>query len=170
MIMKALNYKSILKGYFIFSLYMTAIVFLFVFMWICLIATIRHEGSKLEIHSAMLDNIFTLQNSASSRMDSLYNYLTLINSNRPINHRPILSIVNTKTSLFLNDFSKIDEKDIFLYRNLAVSINKFLQTKDSIQIAIIRNDLVKNDLQRCITADRYALQKLSQETTKRIKR
>ncbi|MEG0518251.1 MAG: hypothetical protein RR555_05215 [Bacteroidales bacterium] len=167
--MKALNYKSILKGYFVFSLYMTTIVFLFVFMWICLIATIRYEGSKLEENSALLDNLFSMQNSASARMDTLYNYLTLINFNRNINNKIILSIVNTKTSLFLNDFSKMDEKDIFLYRNLAVSINKILQTKDSIRIGAIQNDLIKNDLQRCITADKYAVQKRSREMTKQMK-
>lgn len=167
-IMKALNHHTIIKYYLTFSFYMAAIVFLFVFMWICLITNIRHEGSKLEAYSAVLDNVTAMQSSAARRMDSLHNYLVFINSNKYMNDRKILSMVNSMAIQFLNDFSKMDEKDISLYRNIALSINKFLQIKDSIRIIIIQNDLVKNDLHRCITADRDALRKLSLEASKRI--
>lgn len=73
------------------------------------------------------------------------------------------NVVSTKKMQLLNDLESMNERDILLYRNLTISMNKFLLTKDSIRVLIQREDLVKNDLQRCITADKQALQKLSLE-------
>lgn len=161
--MKAINSKSVTKSYLLFSFCMAGSVFIFILMWWSMIFTAKYESSKIEAQTEVLDRAFTMQTETVDRVDSLYNYMVLINSDKRINDVVVQNVVSTKKMQLLRNLESMNERDILLYRNLTVSMNKFLLTKDSIRVLIQREDLVKNDLQRCITADKQALQKLSLE-------
>lgn len=136
---------------------------MFILMWWSMVSTAKYEATKIEAQTEVLDRAFVMQTETVDRVDSLYNYMVLINSDKRINNLVVQNAVSTKKMQLLNDFDNISEKDILLYRNLTISMNKFLLTKDSIRILIQQEDLVKNDLQRCIAADKQVLQKLSLE-------
>lgn len=161
--MKAINSKSVTKSYLLFSICMAVSIFMFILMWWSMVSTAKYEATKIEAQTEVLDRAFVMQTETVDRVDSLYNYMVLINSDKRINNLVVQNAVSTKKMQLLNDFDNISEKDILLYRNLTISMNKFLLTKDSIRILIQQEDLVKNDLQRCIAADKQALQKLSLE-------
>lgn len=161
--MKAINSKSVTKSYLLFSICMAVSIFMFILMWWSMVSTAKYEATKIEAQTEVLDRAFVMQTETVDRVDSLYNYMVLINSDKRINNLVVQNAVSTKKMQLLNDFDNISEKDILLYRNLTISMNKFLLTKDSIRILIQQEDLVKNDLQRCIAADKQVLQKLSLE-------
>lgn len=161
--MKAINSKSVTKSYLLFSFCMAGDVFIFILMWWSMISTAKYEANKIEAQTEVLDRAFTMQTETVDRVDSLYNYMVLINSDKRINNVVVQNVVSTKKMQLLNDLENMNERDILLYRNLTISMNKFLLTKDSIRILTQQEDLVKTDLQRCISTDKQVLQKLSLE-------
>lgn len=161
--MRARNSQSVIKSYLLFSICMAMSIFTFILMWWSMISTAQYEASKIEAQTEVLDRAFAMQTEAVDRVDSLYNYMVLLNSDKRINNLVVQNVISTKKMQLLNAFENMNEKEILLYRDLTISMNKFLLTKDSIRILIQQEDLVKNDLQRCITSYKQALQKLSLE-------
>ena len=159
--MKAINHNSVLKGYTLFSVCMLFTISLFITMCYCYISTYINESSKIESRSDMFDHIFASQVNVVERVDSLYSYITLVNSDVRINNVAVQNTVSGKKMSLLSDLEKMNDKDVLLYKRLINSVNKFLIVKDSIGIVSNMEDIVRQDLNRCITADRQAVRKLS---------
>lgn len=161
--MKAINHKSVVKGYFSFSVCMVLVVSLFVLMSHCFISTSAFEGTKIEKRAAIFDKTFSTQIQFVDRVDSLYNYMVIINSNQRVNDVMIQNIASTRKMKLLDDMNTMEKSDMALYHNLIVNVNRFLSVKDSIRILKNQEETLKDDLQRCITAERQAARKLSLE-------
>lgn len=159
--MKAINHNSVLKGYTLFSVCMLFTILLFITMSYCYVLTYINESSKIESRSDVFDHIFASQVNVVERVDSLYSYITLVNSDVRINNVAVQNTVSGKKMSLLSDLEKMNDKDVLLYKRLINSVNKFLIVKDSIGIVSNMEDIVRQDLNRCITADRQAARKLS---------
>lgn len=133
----------------------------------CYISTYINESSKIESRSDVFDHVFASQVNVVERVDSLYNYIILVNSDVRINNVVVQNTVSGRKMSLLSDLDKLSEKDVLLYKRLINSVNKFLIVKDSIGIVSNTEDIVRNDLHRCISADRQAARKLSLEGVNR---
>lgn len=167
--MKAINHTSVFKGYLLFSVCMALVVGLFVFMNYCFVSTTRSEDSRIGTRSVVFDRTFDRQNQFVDRVDSLYNYMALINSSYRVNDILVQNAVSTRKMQLLGDMEQLDAKDVLLYRSLMEKINMLLTVKDSIRILKNREQTLREDLQRCIDADRQAARKLSLESVQSTK-
>lgn len=167
--MKSINHTSVFKGYFLFSVCMALVVALFVFMNYCFVSATRSEDSRIGTRSVVFDQTFDRQNQFVDRVDSLYNYMTLINSSCRVNDILVQNTVSTRKMQLLEDMKQLDGKDVLLYQNLMGRVNMLLAVKDSIRILKSREQTLKEDLQRCIAADRQATRKLSLESVQSAK-
>ncbi len=165
--MKAINHKSVWKGYLSFSIYMLITILFFVLMTFCYFSTYTHELSQIESRTDVFDHTFTSQIDVVERVDSLYNYIVLVNSDARINNIAVKHAVSDRKMSLLTDLSRMNDSDMLLYKQLINSMNRFLAVKDSIGILSNMEDIVRQDLNRCITADRQAARKLSLEGIKR---
>lgn len=167
--MKAINHTSVFNGYLLFSVCMALVVGLFVFMNYCFVSTTRSEDSRIGTRSVVFDRTFDRQNQFVDRVDSLYNYMALINSSYRVNDILVQNAVSTRKMQLLGDMEQLDAKDVLLYLNLMEKINMLLTVKDSIRILKNREQTLREDLQRCIAADQQATRKLSQENIQSTK-
>lgn len=167
--MKAINHTSVFKGYLLFSACMALVVGLFVFMNYCFVSTARSEDVRIGTRSIVFDQTFDRQNRFVDQVDSLYNYMTLINSSYRVNDILVQNAVSTRKMQLLEGMEQLDRKDVLLYQNLMEKINKLLTVKDSIRILKKQEQTLKEDLQRCIDADRQAARKLSLESVQSTK-
>lgn len=167
--MKAINHTSVFKGYLLFSVCMALMVGLFVFMNYCFVSTTRSEDSRIGIRSVVFDRTFDRQNQFVDRVDSLYNYMALVNSSYRVKDILVHNAVSTRKMQLLGDMEQLEGKDVLLYRNLMEKVNMLLTVKDSIRILKNREKTLREDLQRCIDADRQAARKLSLESVQSTK-
>lgn len=167
--MKAINHTSVFKGYLLFAVCMALVVGLFVFMNYCFVSATRSEDTRIGTRSVVFDQTFDRQNRFVDRVDSLYNYMALINSSYRVNDILVQNAVSTRKMQLLEDLEKLDGKDVLLYRNLMEKVNMLLTVKDSIRILKNREQTLREDLQRCIAADRQAARKLSLESVQSTK-
>lgn len=161
--MRAINHTAVVKGYVNFSLCMALVVVVFLFMSYCFISTMKFEASKVEMRSVVFDRTFASQVNVVDRVDSLYNYMLLINSSYRINDIMVQNVVSTRKMQLLNDLEGMDEKDVLLYKRLVTNVNRFLTVKDSIRILKKQEETLREDLKRCITSEHQAARKLSLE-------
>ena len=83
-------------------------------------------------------------------MDSVYQYMKLMNTSPQINDMLLQSVVSTRKMNLLKYVQGMDAKDCRLYRQLLGNINIFLGVKDSIRLLNIQEEMVKKDLMQCI--------------------
>ena len=83
-------------------------------------------------------------------MDSIYQYIKLMNTSPQINDKLLQSVVSTRKMNLLKYVQGMDTKDCRLYRQLLENLNIFLGVKDSIRLLNIQEEMVKKDLMQCI--------------------
>ncbi|WP_260402198.1 type VI secretion system transmembrane protein TssQ [Phocaeicola vulgatus] len=100
------------------------------------------------------DRIYTKEIDLATGVDSVYQYMKLMNTSPRINDVLLQSIVSTRKMDLLKSTQNIDNADCVLYSNLLNQINTFLSIKDSIRIMKIQEDMVRQDLLQCIRDNR----------------
>ena len=118
---------------------------------------IRKMKSKTEEY----DKIYAGQIALVDKVDSLYNYLSLMGSNEQLNQIMLQKVVSTRKMELIEELQRMDTKDVLIYNNLASQINVFLETKEAIRKAVIEESLVRNDLMRCVQDNKQAARKLT---------
>ena len=132
--MKAINHKAVLKGYINFSVYMLITIAITILMSYCYISTYTVESSKIEARSIVFDRAIANQVSIVERVDSLYNYIILINSDARINNSIVQNAVSYRKMSLLNDLEKIDNDDVIIYINLVGSYSDFFRSSQSAHV------------------------------------
>ena len=107
------------------------------------------------------DKIYAGQIALVDKVDSLYNYLSLMGSNEQLNQIMLQKVVSTRKMELIEELQRMDTKDVLIYNNLASQINVFLETKEAIRKAVIEESLVRNDLMRCVQDNKQAARKLT---------
>lgn len=161
--MKSLNNKDVRRGYMRFSWAMVVVIAMPVVMCYALYSTAAHESKLIESRSVAFDNTFTQQIEIVDKVDTLYNYISILNTSPRINDVVVQSVISSKKMSLMDELESLDSKDVLLYRNLLNSVNRFLTIKDSIRIVANEEQTVRLELKRCITADQQASRKLSLE-------
>lgn len=161
--MKSLNYKEVRKGYLMFSCVMVVVIIIPVLMCYSLYSTAAHEAEMIESRGRTFDRTFARQVELVDRVDSLYTYMSLLNTDPRINDVMVQGVISSKKMTLINNLAEMDNRDVILYGNLLNLVNNFLTLKDSIRIVTNEEQTVRLELQRCITADQNASRRLSLE-------
>ena len=158
--MKALNNKAIRKEYFHFSGYFILTVMVTVSSLYFFMKTSSIEVKKILEKTEEYDRIYTRQLSLIQSVDSIYEYMSLLNSPK-INDLLLQNVISKKKISLQDNLGSMDERDCMVYRKLVNDLNIFLRIKDSIRIVSIQESLVREDLLRCVDENKQISRKLS---------
>ena len=159
--MKAENYIEIRQAYLKFIGYLVATITLAV-----TIAYFFMKTSSVEVQNILgkvndYDKVYTKQIGLTLSVDSIYQYISLLNTSPKINDLLLQDAISRKKMFILDNLNSIDQKDCLIYKKVINEINIFLKVKDSIRIATMQEELVRNDLLRCVDDNKHVTRKLS---------
>lgn len=157
--MQAQNHREINTGYLKFSGYLIACIFLAVFIYFCYTQTSTVEVNRIVKKTEEYDKIYVKQMDLVNRIDSLYYYTTLFNTN--LNDSYLLHSVSRRKQEVLSIMEKMSGRDIRLYQKLMTEVNIFLSVKDSIRQMRNDEDLLKTDLIKCTEDNKQAARQLT---------
>lgn len=152
--MKPKNNKDVRNGYLRFSFLLAACIAWSVLFFSCFLKTSTIEVKSIMTKTLDYDRIYTREIDLATGVDSVYQYMKLMNTSPRINDGLLQSIVSTRKMDLLKSTQNIDNADCVLYSNLLNQINTFLSIKDSIRIMKIQEDMVRQDLLQCIRDNR----------------
>lgn len=152
--MKPKNNKDVRNGYLRFSFLLAACIAWSVLFFSCFLKTSTIEVKSIMAKTLDYDRIYTKEIDLATGVDSVYQYMKLMNTSPRINDVLLQSIVSTRKMDLLKLTQNIDNADCVLYSNLLNQINTFLSIKDSIRIMKIQEDMVRQDLLQCIRDNR----------------
>lgn len=157
--MRAKNHKEITKGYLKFSGYLLACIFIGVFIYFCYMQTSNVEVNRIVEKTEEYDKIYVKQIDLANRIDSLYQYTTLFNTN--LNDAHLLHSVSKRKQEILSMMDNMSSGDVRLYQKLMSEVNVFLGVKDSIRMAKTEEGLIKTDLLKCTEDNKQASRQLT---------
>lgn len=157
--MKPQNNKDIWKAYWLFSFYLVCSVSIAVLVYSLYVSTSKVEVDRIVAKTEESDKIFVQQIELTQKIDSLYAYTTMFNTN--LNDGLLLNAVSKRKQDILTDIEKLSDRDAKLYSALMREVNTFLSVKDSIRMLRIEEDLVRADLQKCMDNNKKAMRNLN---------
>jgi hypothetical protein len=157
--MHAKNHTAITLGYWKFSGYLIACVFTGVLICYCTLHTNQVEVSRIVDKTEEYDKTYVKQIDLAGRIDSLYQYTQLFNTN--LNDAHLLNSVSRRKQEILSLMEDMSSRDVRLYQKLMSQVNTFLSVKDSIGRAKTEEDLIKTDLLKCSQDHRQASRQLT---------
>lgn len=148
--MKPKNNTEVRNAYLRFSCYLTACVVLAVTIFACFLKTSSVEVKRITEKTQEYDHVYAREIALSNSVDSVYQYMKLMNSSPQINDVLLQRVVSTRKMNLLKYVHSMDARDCRLYKQLLENINLFLSVKDSIRLQNIQEEMVKRDLMQCI--------------------
>ncbi|MCD7931098.1 MAG: type VI secretion system transmembrane protein TssQ [Tannerellaceae bacterium] len=118
---------------------------------------------RIEIKTGEYDHIYTYQTEIVEKVDSLYSYMTLLNSSDRINDIAVQGIISNRKMNLLEHLNRMYERDSRVYHRLVGQVNTFLSLKDSIRRLSVQEELLRNDLLRCVQDNRQTNRRLTLE-------
>lgn len=159
--MKAKNRKEVLLAWLKFICVLLASVATALVLLVGFVHTSKVELKKIEQQTLAFDRIFSLQVETTERADSLVLLTQLLNTNERINDLHLQEVISDKKMGLMLQLDKMPESDTRLYRMLTQQFNGFLDTKDSIRYMLQEEQLIREDLLRCINNNKLAARRLS---------
>lgn len=157
--MKARNNQEINKGYLKFSMFLATCVVIGVTTYFCFLQTNKVEVGRIVEKTEEYDKIYVQQIELVSRIDSLYQYMLLFNTNK--NDAMLQNLVSKRKQEILASMEDMNGRDIKMYQRLMSQVNSFLSAKDSIRILGTEEDLIRIDLKKCMEENKQASRKLT---------
>lgn len=157
--MRAQNHKEITHGYLKFSGFLALCIVIAVLINLCYTKTSDVEVDRIIDKTEEYDKIYVRQIDLSNRIDTLYQYTSMFNTN--LNDAHLLHSVSRRKQEILSMMDDMSSRDVRLYQKLMTEINVFLSVKDSIRIAKSTEDLIKSDLLICTEENKLISRKLT---------
>lgn len=107
------------------------------------------------------DKIYSRQLILTESVDSIYQYLSLLNTSPKINDLLLQNVISNRKMNLLDNLNTMDAKDCRIYHRLISDLNVMLQVKDSIRIMKTQEQLVREDLLRCVDENKQVSRKIS---------
>lgn len=148
--MKAKNDAEVRKAYLKFSYFLMACIVLAVLIFSCFLKTSSIEVKKIMVKAVEYDRIYAKEIEMSASVDSVYQYMKLMNTSPKINDLLLQSVISTRKMNLLRSLGQFDMKDCRLYSHLLNNMNLILSARDSIRILNIQEEMVRKDLMQCI--------------------
>lgn len=148
--MKPKNNDEVRKAYLRFSGYLMICIMLAVVIFSCFLKTTTVEVKRIMEKTVEYDRIYAKEIELSGSVDSIYQYMKLMNTSPKINDLLLQSAVSNRKMNLLKFAGAMEDADCRLYKKLLGNINLFLGVKDSIRLMNIQEEMVRNDLMQCI--------------------
>ncbi len=158
--MRAKNSKTVTRGYLLFALTLCISILVGVGCAWFFILTSNREVARIEVRSGEYDAAYERQLALTYRVDSLYNNMALLNSDRRLNQVVLQNRISTQKMNLVNTLSRKDHEDDLLYRKMSERLNDILDVKDSIGLRHAQVEQTKEELQRCIVDNRDAARRM----------
>lgn len=159
--MKPKNNSTVRKAYVRFSCFLTACIIWAIVSFSCFLKTASVEVKGILQKTVEYDRVYAKEIELANSVDSIYQYMKLMNTSPQINDILLQSVVSTRKMNVLKYTQGFDPKDCQLYSRLLNNVNLFLSVKDSIRLSKTQEEMVREDLQRCIQDNRKTKRKLS---------
>ena len=157
--MRAQNHKEIMRAYWKFSGFLAATVLVGVLTYFFYMRTSVIEVQRIVDKTEEYDQIYVLQTDLADRIDSLYQYTLLFNTGK--NDALLQNSVSRRKQEIISSMEDMDGSDVRLYQKLMSQVNTFLSIKDSIRTAKIDEELVRNDLLKCVEDNKQTTRKVT---------
>lgn len=157
--MRAQNHKEITLDYLKFSGFLAICVLIAVLIYLSYTKTCEVEVNRIVDKTEEYDKIYVRQIDLSNRIDTLYRYTNLFNTN--LNDAHLLHSVSRRKQEILSMMDDMSGRDVRLYQKLMSEVNGFLAVKDSIRMAKTEEDLIKTDLLKCTEENKQISRKLT---------
>lgn len=165
--MKAKNNQEIKRAYQLFGLSLCLAILTGVgSIWFFLLASNREVG-MIECRSEVYNRVFEQQVTLAVMVDSIYNNMVLLNSNRQLNEAVLQGRISSGKMQLQGSLMTMETGDMLLYNRLLECMAPILETKDSIRILTRQQEMVKAELGRCIEENRSATRKIIFNTPSR---
>jgi hypothetical protein len=159
--MNARNNREVLKAIVCFSAYLLASVGLAVGIYAVFMKTSIVEVQQILAKSERYDAIQMKQGILTETVDSVYYYAMLINTDtKYINQSGMYNMLSMKSINFSNELEAIGNDDCLVYKKLFSEFGHFLQLKDSIRMANLQLDVLRDEYVRCINKNKDMTRKL----------
>lgn len=159
--MKAKNYNEVTRGYFNFTISMLVLITFFIVNSRLFISTTKIEYNIIMDKTVVFDETHLKQIDIVDRVDSLYNYMSLINSNNRINNAILQGNVSGRKMQLQEYVSIMSIEDVLIYNKLMEQTNTFLTIKEEISSLSTQEQFIKQDLTRCIKDNKELNRKLN---------
>ncbi len=159
--MKPKNNAAVRRAYVRFSCYLTACIALAVVSFSCFLKTNSVEVKRIVAKTQEYDQVYMKEIELANSVDSIYQYMKLMNTSPQINDVLLQSVVSGRKMGALHYTQELDAEDCLLYRKLLNDMNLFLGVKDSIRFSKLQEEMVREDLMRCIQDNRKTKRKLN---------
>jgi hypothetical protein len=154
--MKALNTDKIIKGYLQFAIALCCSILVGTgCVWSFTVASNR-EVAQIEARSLEYDRAFTRQVMLAERADSLWYSIGLFNGGEMFNRTALQNRVSAQKIALNSMMDGMPAADVALYRKFSDMVNRVFHVKDSVRMLALREQLLKNDLQKCMQENRNA--------------
>ena len=157
--MRPKNHKAITIGYLKFSGYLLATVLIGVLIYFSYMRTSEVEVARIVEQTVEYNRIHVRQIELTNRIDELYHYTTLFNTNR--NDAHLMNAVSRRKQEIISLMGDMNNRDVRLHQMLISQMNVFLNVKDSIRLVTIEEDLVRTDLLTCMENNRQVTRRLN---------
>lgn len=148
--MKAKNDTEVRKAYLKFSYFLMACIILAVLIFSCFLKTSSVEVKRIMKKAVEYDRIYAKEIEISASVDSIYQYMKLMNTSPKINDLLLQSVISTRKMNLIKSLEQFDAKDCKLYSHILNNMNLFLNARDSIRILNIQEEMARKDLMQCI--------------------
>jgi len=128
--MKPKNNKEIWKSYWLFSFYLVCSVGIAVLVYSLYVKTSKVEVNQIVSKTEESDKIYVQQIELTQKIDSLYKYTTMFNTN--LNDGLLLNAVSKRKQDILTDIEKLSDKDAKLYTTLMMNLRSILSSTVSL--------------------------------------
>jgi hypothetical protein len=159
--MTAKNNKEVTAAIVHFSVYLLISTVLAVGMYSSFMKTSVVEIRKILKKSGYYDALQMKQVVLTESVDSIYYYAMLINSDDLfVNQSSMYNMLSARILRFSEGLETVGSDDCPVYRKLSVKLGDFLQLKDSIRMAQLQVDVLRDEYVRCINKNKDMTRRL----------
>ncbi|MDR2679923.1 MAG: hypothetical protein LBC47_03845 [Tannerella sp.] len=159
--MRARNNQEVVKAVIHFSAYMFVSVVLAVGIYSSFMQASVVEVRQILEKSGKYDHLQMTQVVLTETVDSMYYYAMLINSSDVLINQPAMfTMLSNKSISFNESLTGLHQDDCLNYKKLAGKLGDLIQLKDSIRVANVGLDVLKDEYIRCIEKNKNMRRRL----------
>jgi hypothetical protein len=159
--MKAKNNKEVRNAIMRFSACMFASVALATGIYSSFMQTSIIEVRQILEKSGKYDHLQMTQVVLTETVDTMYYYAMLINSSDILINQPAMfTMLSNKSILFNESLAGLNQDDCLNYKKLSAKLGDFIQLKDSIRVANVELEVLKDEYLRCIEKNKNMRRRL----------
>ncbi len=150
--MKSLNHKEISRAFNRFLVWFAGLLVLTTACVYSCQRTSEQQATQLIRQKEAFDRYYIIDATLSDRVDSLYTYMSMLNTSQIRNDRQMQRLITKKKEEFIRQVNQEQQtqKYFTVYNRLLGHINEMLLVKDSLNRAILQESDMREDLKNCL--------------------